>query len=172
MAEDQLAKFQDFCKMAILADQTYLVNSFLLSNDESLHSFIHNPLVYDVLIDGKNHRGTCLLLKDLLMRKDREISILQKEILHTLDENKAKQLQERVDKLKQEREVLDKAAPKERYIFEWLLVPHWMGDELINLGEVVFRGYGCNFWGTTSILRENYTKEDTLLGIFEELHYN
>lgn len=170
MAEDQLAKFQDFCKAAILADQTYLVNSFLLSNDESLHSLIHNPIVFDVEMDGKNQKGTCLLVKDLQMRKDREISILQKEILHTLDAEKVKQLQERLDLAKKEREALENASPKERYIYEWLLVPHWMGDELINLGEVVFRGYSCNFWGTTSILRENYTKEDTLMGIFEELH--
>lgn len=172
MAEDQLSKFQDFCKAAILADQTFLLNTFLLNNKESQLANIHNPMVYEVLIDGMPHRGTCLLVKDLLMRKDREISIFQKEILHTLDPDKIKDLQDRVDKLMLERAKLDKAQPKERYIFEWLLVPHWMGDELINLGEVVFRGYGCNFWGTTSILRENYTKEDTLLGIFEELHYN
>ncbi|RPD38501.1 hypothetical protein [Chitinophaga barathri] len=172
MKEDQIAKFQAFAQKAILADQTHLINTFLLEKPEKDQlPFMHNSLAYEILLEGRLHKGTSLFVKDLILRIDREVSILTKELFNPLiTSEKQEQHKSRLETLKAEKEKLEKLNPKERYVFQWLLVPHWMGDELIDLGELVYRNYSCNFWGTTSILRENYTKEDTILGIFEELH--
>lgn len=46
---------------------------------------------------------------------------------------------------------LGNPVERKKHILEWWLVPYWISELLIEKGEVVFRHYGCNWWGRCSV---------------------
>lgn len=171
MDERAIKLFQDFLNKAILQDQTYLVNT-ILKNDKQWQHYneIHNRKEYRLTLSDGEFFGT----DDLILEKQKELSLqlakVNVQIVETNPEKKLGLLQKEKNVLENDLQLLEEAQSRNRYIYQWLLVPHWLGDELIDWGEVVFRSFGCNFWGVSHSQEDFNSKEAILLDIFEEIH--
>lgn len=140
--------YREFTMMIMLYDQTNIVT--LLKNDKSINQDESIFNKYDVTIclpDGAitmpsthyydllNENGAktkaLLLQKHALELENRDTTILQAEL----------------DQLKTFSLNYEEATFKDRFIFEWRLIPYWLADKLIYKGETVFRAFGCDWWG-------------------------
>ena len=161
--------FLEFLNKAILQDQTKLINE-ILKADKTMDYIdsIMNREHFSVKLSDEEIIGTTEVITEKQSQVEKELAMVNSLI----DEKQVPQgyylfVKNEIEK---ELKLLEDAKGWNRHIFQWLLVPHWLGDELINYGEVVFREFGCNWWGITTIIGDHQSKESTLLEIFEELH--
>lgn len=164
-----ITHFQAFLNRAILFDQTHLINT-ILHADKQMEYFnsIHNKEEYRVKLSDGEIIGTAEIIAEKQEEVELELTVINRETAEIQDSKKY--FQHRITVLEKDLKLLEDAKSSNRHIFQWLLVPHWLGDELINFGEVVFREFGCNFWGVTNIVGNYQSRESTLLEVFEELH--
>lgn len=171
MEEKIIIQFQEFLNKSILQDQTHLVN-IILYTDKNMEYFnsIHNNEKYRVKLSDEEIIGTEAIIAEKQREIEKELSEINGKIIQEVKEVFLDAFLQRKLQIENDLKLLEDAKSSSRYIYEWLLIPHWLGDELISLGEVVFREFGCNFWGITSFVGETQSREATLLEVFEELH--
>lgn len=163
-----ITKYQEFLTKAILVDQTHLISELLDKNSLDQQCRIYNQLEYR----GNLSNGDFWATEDMLWTKKDEI---MKEIdkLNIARETDVvldhKELSTSMDQLKSDLKELKEMKARKRIIYQWLLIPHWLGTELISMGEVVFRAFGCSWYGVSSLLEDHCSKDDVLLELIEEM---
>lgn len=168
---DKNTHFQAFLNRALLFDQTHLINTILhAGNHMEYFNSIHNKEEYRVKLSDEEIIGTAEIVAEKQSEIEKELSALTAKIIIKEPEAFQDAFLQRKIQLENDLKLLHEVESKNRYIFQWLLIPHWLGDELISLGEVVFRDLGCNFWGVTNIDKGYLSIGSTLVEIFEELH--
>lgn len=161
--------FQGFLNKAILYDQTHLVNIILLNNKQHQHfNEVHNGKEYKLSLSDGELEGC----EAILLEKQMEVSKELLEVNTMISNNRSAtgELYQKKQQLENDQKTLEEAQSRDRYVHQWLLIPYWLGEELINWGEVVFRSLGCNYWGITYPNGDFTSKESILQEIFEELH--
>lgn len=170
METKSIIKYQHLLNKAWLIDQTILIDT-LLKQDKHLDYFnsIFNMTDYNLLLSDGDFSGT----DDWLAYKRQEIVAQLKNISSKLKdsllEKDHRELLLQKSKLEADSTILEEAVGKRRQIFYWYLVPYWFSVVLMDLGETVFRQWGCNFWGVSSLLENYLSKEQVLLDLMEEL---
>lgn len=163
-----IQKYQEFQNKAILIDQTHLISEILDKNVLDQQCKIHNQLEYR----GELSDGSFWATEDMLWAK-------KDEILKEIDKLKIvreqdvvldhKNLAECMEELMSDLKILREMSAKKRNIYHWLLIPHWLGTQLISMGEVVFRAFGCSWYGVSSLLEDHCGKDAVLLELIEEI---
>lgn len=167
-----IQNYQEFLKDVQLIDQTYLIDT-ILKQDKHLNHFnnIFNMMEYKLSLSDGEFIGS-----DYFLDRKREDIICQIEkIKQMLAENlpakDQKELSLRKSNLEVDLNKLEEITGRERPVFYWYLVPYWQADMLINMGEVVFRGYFCHWWGVSSLEFEirQTAKENIFLALFQKI---
>ncbi|SIN85530.1 hypothetical protein [Chitinophaga niabensis] len=171
MEEKIIIQFLEFLNKSILQDQTHLVNITLYADKDMkyFHS-IYNREEYRVRLSDEEIFGTEAIIAEKQKELEKELAEINRKVILKLEDLFLNAFLQRKLQIENDLKLLEDARSSYRYVYQWLLIPHWLGDELISLGEVVFREFGCNFWGITSFLGEYQSREATLLEVFEELH--
>lgn len=170
METKSIIKYQHLLNKAWLIDQTILIDT-LLKQDKHLEYFnsIFNMTDYNLLLSDGDFSGT----DDWLAYKRQEIGTqlnnISLKLKDSLLEKDHRELLVQKGQLEADITKLEEAVGKRRQIFYWYLVPYWFSAVLIDLGETVFRQWGCNFWGVSSLLENYLSKEQVLLDLMDEL---
>ncbi|MFX1708111.1 hypothetical protein PV783_29375 [Chitinophaga sp. CC14] len=168
METKPIQKYQEFLSKSILIDQTHLIAVLLDKKVHDQSCYVYNQLEYTGFLSAGSFWGT----EDMIWIK-------KEEILKEIDKLKIsreqdtildhKQLAKDLEQLTSDLRKVNEMKGRKRSIYQWLLVPHWLSSELITMGEVVFRAFGCSWWGVSSILDDYFTKEQVLLDLVEEI---
>ena len=170
MDKNVIIKYQQFLNKVILIDQTHVINTFL-KEDRHLDYFnhIHNRVKYDLFLSDGHLIATDEILTHKGIEVQTELKNINLKLNNNLLETDARKLLDKRASLEVDLKKLEEAVSKEREIFNWYLIPHWLSDTLISMGEVVFRSFGCNWWGVSSLLQDHYSKDEVLLELIEEM---
>jgi hypothetical protein len=164
-----LKQYQDFLNKAILIDQTHLLTDLLDKNILNQQGQIFNQLEYKGKLSDGDFWGTEEIAKNRIEEATQAIDDLTTEIENNsiVDCRRiGKVMEDQVADLRKLKEM----KARKRNIYKWLLIPHWLGTELISMGEVVFRASGCNWWGVSSLLEDHCSKDEILLELIEEMN--
>ncbi|MDQ0105211.1 hypothetical protein J2T02_000294 [Chitinophaga terrae (ex Kim and Jung 2007)] len=138
-------KFAEFVKSCVLHEQTEIV-SVLIANEKKIdiQELMYNTEVFTVnLPEGEVSMGSTIF--------DRKYNSLgyKNRALHECYEN---------------------AGSYTRTIYAWWLIPYWLGESLIDLGEPVFRHYGCSWWGIYDLQYLGWYNSKALRAVFNQLY--
>ncbi|MGF6847481.1 hypothetical protein QFZ51_002716 [Chitinophaga sp. W3I9] len=168
MEHNPIVKYQEFINKAILIDQTPLLTDLLDRNILDQQGQIFNQLEYKGKLSDGDFWGTDEIVKKRIEEATQAIDDLTTEIENNsiVDCRRiGKAMEDQVADLRKLKEM----KARKRSIYQWLLIPHWLGTELISMGEVVFRAYGCSWYGVTSLLEHHCSKDAVLLELIEEI---
>ncbi|WP_349317682.1 hypothetical protein [Chitinophaga sp. MM2321] len=170
MGNKRIIKYQEFLSKAILIDQTHLINT-LIKEDRHLDYFnhIYNRVKYNLSLSDGYLTATDEVLTDKIAEIQNCLKGINVKLKENLLEFDSRVLMSQRADLVSDLEKLEGAKSREREIFDWYLIPHWLSDTLISMGEVVFRSFGCNWWGVSSLLEDHCSKDEVLLELIEEI---
>ncbi|NLR58164.1 hypothetical protein HGH93_08650 [Chitinophaga polysaccharea] len=165
-----IQKYQEFLSKAQLIDQTSLIDD-ILKQDRQLHYFnnVINRVEYKLSLSDGKFIGSDDLLADKRIKVTARIGNITSRLKEQLLEKEHRELLLQKNTLEADLSQLEDAKGEEKPIFYWYLVPHWLSGYLLEMGETVFRHWGCNWWGVSSLLQEYWSKDRLLLDIMEEV---
>lgn len=138
-------EFTTFIRSCILHEQTEVVN-FLINNEKSidLTECMHNMELFTVrLPEGEKIMGSTVFYRQLdNMNPNYDETLIL---------------------------CYERAEFEPRNIYFWILIPFWLSEKLINLGEPVFRHYGCSWWGIYDLQHFTWYDRKTLRTVYNEL---
>lgn len=167
-----IQNYQEFLESVQFIDQTYFIDT-ILKQDKHLNHFndIYNRMEYRLLLSDGDFLGSDHFLdckrKEIITR----LWDIKQMLAGNCPEKDCNELLLEKSHLETDINKMEDATGKERPIFYWYLVPYWLADILINMGEVVFRGYFCHWWGVSSLFIGNREeiKEIVLLRLFQNI---
>lgn len=166
-----LKRFQKFLNGAVLQDQTALINAVLKDGNSGRYiTSVRNRDQYSVTLSDGELVGSEVLIKDLQIVRKEELTTLTRKIILANDHDTIYSLLLQKKVIEDDLKILYQASSKEKQICQWLLVPSWLENELLNYGEVVLKAFNCCFWGTGYPIKGNMDRDAVLLEIFEELN--
>lgn len=170
METKSIIKYQHLLNKAWLIDQTILIDT-LIKEDKQFNYFnsIFNMTDYNLSLSDGEFSGTDDLLEWKKQHVNTQLNTISLKLKDSLLEKDHREILVQKDQLEADITKLEEAVGKRRQIFYWYLVPYWFSAVLLDLGETVFRQWGCNFWGVSSLLENYLSKEQVLLDLMDEL---
>jgi len=160
--------FKEFKLLTIFKDQTEIV-TFLLNNEKEvdLPDLIHNQSDVTITFPFEVKTVPSTLFYRLVDQNGEQY----RDQLNKLEEGTGvtSPIMEEIERLKEMSFYYEEASFKERIIYEWRLIPHWLADYLINKGETVLKGYGNSWVGIRRLDQSGALYLDFLTEVYNEL---
>jgi hypothetical protein len=167
------SKFIRFIEQINMVCQTELIDE-LLKGDKHLRFFndLHNSELFIVELSAKQYTLTIDQLSEKQLEVEHQLTNLKNRIAELsskeggLKAEEVESITATIEDIEEELKTLQSPKEIKQEVLQWWLVPYWLSEKLIEKGAVVFRHFGCNWWGRTGY---NPIFEDEIL---QEVFYN
>lgn len=139
----------------MLHDQTHLVDALLKEESEVKSTCQwYNHLVFNLTLTEEVFVGSFAELEHRVKEMRTQLDGMKKQLEE--DDTLADTMLYRtmLTRINKDIDILVKAEGKKVEVFQWLLVPYWLSEKLVAMGEVILRVYGNNWWGIASLSKQ------------------
>lgn len=152
-----------FIHAGTLHDQTHLVDALLKEESETKSSCQwYNHLVFHLELTEETFTGSFAELELRVKEMRTQLDSMKKQLEE--DDTLADTMLYRsmLSRINKDIDILVKAQGKKVAVFQWLLVPYWLSEKLVTVGEVILRVYGSNWWGVASLGNQSFILEKVI----------